>query len=105
MLHDLGVDDVEALFGDIPDSIRKNSALNLPPTRSEMETKVRVEDMLARNFSTRDVVSFLGGGVWAHYVPAAVDEIVSRSEFLTSYTPYQPEISQGMLRPSSNTRA
>ena len=92
MLHDLGLDGVEALFGDIPDSIRKKSALNLSPVRSELETKVRLEDMLSRNFSTRDVISFLGGGVWPHYVPAAVDEIVSRSEFLTSYTPYQPEI-------------
>jgi glycine dehydrogenase subunit 1 len=98
MLHDLGVDDVEALFGDIPDSIRKSSALNLARARSELETKVRVEDTLSRNFTTRDVVSFLGGGVWPHYVPAAVDEIASRSEFLTSYTPYQPEISQGMLQ-------
>jgi glycine dehydrogenase subunit 1 len=98
ILHDLGVHSVEALFGDIPDSIRKKSALNLPPFQSEMETKLRVEGLLSRNLSTRDVVSFLGGGVWPHYVPAAVDEIVSRSEFLTSYTPYQPEISQGMLQ-------
>ena len=98
MLHDLGVLDVEDLFSDIPDSIRKNSALNLPPAQSEIETKLKVEDLLSRNLSTRDIVSFLGGGVWPHYVPAAVDEIVSRSEFLTSYTPYQPEISQGMLQ-------
>jgi glycine dehydrogenase subunit 1 len=98
MLHDLGVHSVEALFGDIPDSIRNDSALNLPSTQSEMETKLRVEALLSRNLSTRDIVSFLGGGVWPHYVPAAVDEIVSRSEFLTSYTPYQPEISQGMLQ-------
>jgi glycine dehydrogenase subunit 1 len=98
MLHDLGVLDVEDLFSDIPGPIRKNSALNLPPTQSEIETKLKVEDLLSRNLSTRDVVSFLGGGVWPHHVPAAVDEIVSRSEFLTSYTPYQPEISQGMLQ-------
>jgi glycine dehydrogenase subunit 1 len=98
MLHDLGVLEVEDLFSDIPDSIRKKSALNLPPTQSEIETKLKVEDLLSRNLSTRDVISFLGGGVWPHHVPAAVDEIVSRSEFLTSYTPYQPEISQGMLQ-------
>jgi glycine dehydrogenase subunit 1 len=98
MLRDLGVLDVEDLFSDIPVSIRKNSALNLPATQSEIETKLKVEDLLSRNLSTRDVVSFLGGGVWPHHVPAAVDEIVSRSEFLTSYTPYQPEISQGMLQ-------
>jgi glycine dehydrogenase subunit 1 len=98
MLHDLGARYVEALFGDIPEPIRKSSTLNLPSARSEMETKRVVEDLLSRNLSTREVVSFLGGGVWPHYVPAAVDEIVSRSEFLTSYTPYQPEISQGMLQ-------
>jgi len=98
MLRELEVRDVQVLFGDIPESIRKNSILNLPPARSEMETKLKVEDLLSRNLSTRDVLSFLGGGVWPHYVPAAVDEIVSRSEFLTSYTPYQPEISQGMLQ-------
>jgi len=98
MLRELEVRDVEVLFGDIPESIRKNSILNLPSARSEMETKLEVEDLLASNLSTRDVVSFLGGGVWPHYVPAAVDEIVCRSEFLTSYTPYQPEISQGMLQ-------
>jgi len=98
MLRELEVRDVQVLFGDIPESIRKNSILNLPPAQSEMETKLKVEDLLSRNLSTRDVLSFLGGGVWPHYVPAAVDEIVSRSEFLTSYTPYQPEISQGMLQ-------
>ncbi len=98
MLHELGVHDVDAFFEDIPKSIKEDSALNLPPAISEMETRLRVENLLSRNLSTRDVVSFLGGGVWTHYVPAAVDEIVSRSEFLTSYTPYQPEISQGMLQ-------
>lgn len=98
MLQDLGIRDVDVLFGDIPESIRRNSILNLPPASSEMETRIKVECLLAANQSTRDVLSFLGGGVWPHYVPAAVDEIVSRSEFLTSYTPYQPEISQGMLQ-------
>jgi glycine dehydrogenase subunit 1 len=98
ILQDLGVHSVEAFFGDIPDSVRKKSALNLPCGQSEMETKRRVEALLSKNLSTRDVVSFLGGGVWPHHVPAAVDEIVSRSEFLTSYTPYQSEISQGMLQ-------
>jgi glycine dehydrogenase subunit 1 len=86
------------LFEDIPESIRKESILQLPASVSEMETRTRVEDLLSRNVSTREILSFLGGGLWPHYVPAAVDEIVSRSEFLTSYTPYQPEISQGMLQ-------
>jgi len=98
MLHEIGARDVEALFADIPESIRKNSPLKLHDSVSEMEARLQVEDLLSRNVSTRDITSFLGGGVWPHYVPAAVDEIVSRSEFLTSYTPYQPEISQGMLQ-------
>jgi len=98
MLKEVGFRDIHDLFADIPESIRKNSELQLPLSRSEMEARVQVEDLLSRNVSTRDVISFLGGGVWPHYVPAAVDEIVSRSEFLTSYTPYQPEISQGMLQ-------
>jgi len=98
MLREIGIRDIEALFADIPESIRKDSTLRLPGSRSEMETGVQVSGLLSKNISTRDVISFLGGGVWPHYVPAAVDEIVSRSEFITSYTPYQPEISQGMLQ-------
>lgn len=98
MLREIGVRDVNALFDDIPEAIRKNSTLQLPPSRSEMEARLQLEELLSRNLSTRETPSFLGGGVWPHYVPAAVDEIVSRSEFVTSYTPYQPEISQGLLQ-------
>jgi len=98
MLAEIGIGDLEDLFADIPESIRTNSTLHLPPSRSESEVRLQVEDLLSRNISTREMTSFLGGSVWPHYVPAAVDEIVSRSEFLTSYTPYQPEISQGMLQ-------
>jgi glycine dehydrogenase subunit 1 len=63
-----------------------------------MEVRRQIESLLNKNLSTRDLISFLGAGVWPHNVPAAVDAIVSRSEFLTSYTPYQPEVSQGMLQ-------
>lgn len=98
MLERTGLRDVEDLFADIPESVKMDSALRLSPSRSEAEVRLQVEELLSRNVSTREVISFLGGGVWPHYVPAAVDEIVSRSEFLTSYTPYQPEISQGMLQ-------
>jgi glycine dehydrogenase subunit 1 len=98
MLRDLGVPSVESLFGDIPEVIGKGSTLDLFLGRSEMDTRMTLDGLLSKNLSTRDVISFLGGGVWPHYVPAAVDEIVSRSEFLTSYTPYQPEISQGILQ-------
>jgi len=98
MLREIGVREVQALFSDIPESIRKNSTLQLPASKSEIEVRKQVEDLLSRNLSTKDITSFLGGGAWPHHVPAAVDEIVSRSEFITSYTPYQPEISQGMLQ-------
>ncbi|WP_455285870.1 aminomethyl-transferring glycine dehydrogenase subunit GcvPA [[Eubacterium] cellulosolvens] len=98
MLREIGVGDVQRFFDDIPETIKKNSILQLSAGKSEMEARLEVENLLSRNLSTKDVISFLGGGVWPHYVPAAVDEIVLRSEFITSYTPYQPEISQGMLQ-------
>lgn len=98
MLNEMGVATIEDLFKDIPPTIRAKSSLSIPLKLSEMEVRRRVESILSRNLSTRDIISFLGAGVWPHYVPAAVDAIVGRSEFLTSYTPYQPEISQGMLQ-------
>src|SRR5208337_1297288 len=78
--------------------IRSKAILDLPSRLSEAETRSRVERILTRNASTREITSFLGAGVWPHYVPAAVDALITRGEFLTSYTPYQPEISQGMLQ-------
>jgi glycine dehydrogenase subunit 1 len=98
LLEEIGVGSVEELFQDIPSSIRSNAKLDIPPKSSEMETRRYVEASLAKNQSTRDILSFLGAGVWPHHIPAAIDSIVSRGEFLTSYTPYQPEISQGMLQ-------
>lgn len=98
MLRDIGVGTLEELFKDIPSNIRSKADLAIPSKLSEMETKRHVEGLLSKNLSTRDMISFLGAGVWPHYVPAAVDAVVSRGEFLTSYTPYQPEISQGMLQ-------
>jgi glycine dehydrogenase subunit 1 len=98
MLRQTRVASVQAFFDDIPESIRRYSTLQLPPSKPEMDARREVEGILSTNRSTGEIVSFLGGGVWPHYVPAAVDEIVSRSEFLTSYTPYQAEISQGMLQ-------
>lgn len=98
MLSEIGLHSVEELFKDIPPSIRTRAGLLLPSMMSELETRRRVEAMLAKNLSTRDILSFLGGGVWPHHVPAAIDAITSRGEFLTSYTPYQPEISQGLLQ-------
>jgi glycine dehydrogenase subunit 1 len=98
LLSDIGAETIESLFEDIPSDIRAKAALAIPSKLSELEVRRHVEALLSKNHSTRDLLSFLGGGVWPHHVPAAVDAITSRGEFLTSYTPYQPEISQGMLQ-------
>src|SRR5208337_5515718 len=98
MLKEIGARTIEDLYKDIPHAVRTKSSLAIPSKLSEMEARRHVEGLLNKNLSTRDVLSFLGGGIWPHYVPAAIDAIISRGEFLTSYTPYQPEISQGMLQ-------
>ncbi|MEM1989567.1 MAG: glycine dehydrogenase, partial [Candidatus Bathyarchaeia archaeon] len=98
MMKDVGIEDIEDLFSDIDERIRLKKKLNLPKPLSELEVKREVEKILEKNRSFKDFVCFLGAGVWPHYVPSVVDEIALRSEFLTSYTPYQPEISQGMLQ-------
>ena len=98
MLHEIGVKSIDELFNDIPAELRSKAELPIMSKLSEMETRRYVEGLLSKNQSTRDILSFLGAGVWPHHVPAAIDAIISRGEFLTSYTPYQPEISQGMLQ-------
>ena len=94
----VGLDETEDLFSDIPIDIRLRRPLSIPGPLSELEVKIEAEKILERNRSVTEFTSFLGGGVWPHYVPIVVDEVSSRSEFLTSYTPYQPEISQGILQ-------
>jgi glycine dehydrogenase subunit 1 len=98
MLTEIGLTSIDELFADIPEAIRSKATLDIPARLSEVETRKRVESILSRNISTREMISFLGAGIWPHYVPAAVDALITRGEFLTSYTPYQPEISQGMLQ-------
>jgi len=98
MLREIGVASVDELFADIPAKIRLRRELKLPGPMSELEVKRHVQAMLARNRPFTQMPSFLGGGVWPHHIPAHVRELVRRSEFLTSYTPYQPEVSQGMLQ-------
>src|SRR5437588_584766 len=98
MLEAIGVESIEALFADIPDGLRLGHPLRLGPGLSEQEVYEELRALAARNVSTEDEVSFLGGGMYDHYVPALVDSIILRSEFLTPYTPYQPEISQGGLQ-------
>jgi len=98
MLGEIGLASIDELFLDIPGLIQSKAKLSIPPKLSEMEARKYVEALLAKNQSTRDLLSFLGAGIWPHHVPAAIDSVISRGEFLTSYTPYQPEISQGMLQ-------
>jgi glycine dehydrogenase subunit 1 len=98
MLAAIGVESIEDLFADIPEELRLESPLALGAGLSEQEVYDELRALAARNASTEDEISFLGGGMYDHYVPALVDSITSRSEFLTPYTPYQPEVSQGGLQ-------
>jgi glycine dehydrogenase subunit 1 len=98
MLEAIGVASIEDLFADIPPAVRLERALALDAGRSEQEVFEELRALAARNVSTDDEISFLGAGMYDHYVPALVDSIIERSEFLTPYTPYQPEVSQGTLQ-------
>jgi len=97
LLEALGLRSVEELFADIPRPVRVER-LDLPPGRSELEMRREFQALLGRNRPVSDHLSFLGAGLYQHFIPAAVKTIVGRSEFYSSYTPYQPEISQGMLQ-------
>lgn len=97
MLGEIGLGSAEELFDSIPQDLRLQGPLNTPAALSEIELLDRFEQMGARNAGARRI-SFLGGGAYSHYVPTIVDHIISRSEFFTAYTPYQPEISQGTLQ-------
>jgi len=98
MLQEIGIKNIDELYSDVPKQFRLKKKLNLPAALSEHEAREHVESLLSKNKTNRDMPIFLGAGCWPHHVPAAVDSIVQRTEFLTSYTPYQPEISQGMLQ-------
>ncbi len=98
MLETIGVKDVEALFAAIPDDRRFTGLLDLPPARSELELQRDINNMGWRNLGTSCAACFLGGGAYDHFVPAFIDQLISRGEFLTAYTPYQAEASQGALQ-------
>ncbi len=98
MLQVMGLESIEQLFEDVPAKVRLGRELDLPPALSEWELLRDVRAMASMNASTLSHSSFLGGGAYEHYIPAVVDAIVSRGEFLTAYTPYQPEMSQGLLQ-------
>jgi glycine dehydrogenase subunit 1 len=98
MLGAIGAGSLDDLFADIPDSVRLGRAIDLPQGRSEQDVNDHLSALAARNRHCDAEVSFLGAGMYDHYVPALIDNLLSRSEFLTPYTPYQPEISQGGLQ-------
>ncbi len=98
MLDAIGIDRIEALFGPVPEKLRLHRPLALPQGASEPEVLAELEGLAARNLHVDAADWFLGAGCYAHFVPSAVDAVVSRAEFTTSYTPYQAEISQGTLQ-------
>ena len=98
MLAKIGVSSLDDLFADIPENLRLGRPLDLPDGMSEQDVFDHLAELASRNRHTDEETTFLGAGMYDHYVPAIVDSIVQRSEFLTPYTPYQPEISQGGLQ-------
>jgi glycine dehydrogenase subunit 1 len=98
MLAAVGVQSIDALFADVPPAARLDGPVDLPKAMGELEVERAISAMAARNISVDSVPSFIGAGVYRHHIPAAVDHLIQRGEFLTSYTPYQPEISQGTLQ-------
>src|SRR5213596_3590584 len=98
MLAAIGVSSMEELFRDIPTAVRFGRELDLDPPLSEQELTRHLEELAARNVDTGRELSFLGAGIYDHYVPAVVDAVLQRGELLTAYTPYQPEMSQGVLQ-------
>jgi glycine dehydrogenase subunit 1 len=98
MLAAVGVSSVDELFRDIPEGMRLARELDLEPALSEPELVAHLTELAERNVDTGRELSFLGAGIYDHYVPAVVDAVLSRGEFLTAYTPYQPEMSQGVLQ-------
>ncbi len=96
MLREIGFSSIDDLFSDVPEGMVKE--FDLPEGKSEYEVFTEMNEILSRNKTVLDMPSFLGAGAYFHYVPAHVKYLIERSEFLTAYTPYQPEISQGMLQ-------
>jgi glycine dehydrogenase subunit 1 len=98
MLDAIGVASVDELFAGIPEGVRLGRALDLPAGLPQQAVEAHLRELAARNTSAEDELTFLGAGMYDHYVPAVIDMLVTRSEFLTPYTPYQPEVSQGGLQ-------
>jgi glycine dehydrogenase subunit 1 len=98
MLAAIGVSSIDDVFSDVPEAVRFGPSLALDPPLSEQELVEHLTELAELNAHTGAELSFLGAGIYDHYVPAVVDAVLSRGEFLTAYTPYQPEVSQGVLQ-------
>src|SRR5580765_849806 len=100
MLQAIGVSSIDELFSSLPAHIRHKGDFQLPKSKTEQELKSFFEPLSQRNPQSIDSqwLSFLGGGAYPHFVPTIVDSLASRGEFMTAYTPYQPEVSQGTLQ-------
>ncbi|GIO23152.1 aminomethyl-transferring glycine dehydrogenase subunit GcvPA [Oceanobacillus sp. J11TS1] len=98
MMDEIGIESTEELFADIPSHVRLKKEMKLKAPKSEYALTKELTALANKNTSTKDVVSFLGAGVYDHYIPSVVDHVISKSEFYTAYTPYQPEVSQGELQ-------
>jgi len=98
MLAAIGVSSVDELFEQIPSGVRFDRELDVPPALGEADLVRHLEELASRNVHMGAELSFLGAGIYDHYVPSVVDVVLSRGEFLTAYTPYQPEMSQGTLQ-------
>jgi len=98
MMARIGVESIDALFADLPPSARVDGFAGIPDAKSEFEVERELAGLAARNTAAGSVPFFVGAGAYRHHVPATVDHIIQRSEFLTAYTPYQPEIAQGTLQ-------
>jgi glycine dehydrogenase subunit 1 len=98
MLATIGVKSVDTLFADVPAAAQREGLVDLPRAMGELAVERRIAAMAAKNVAAGSVPFFLGGGAYRHHVPAAVDHLIQRGEFLTSYTPYQPELAQGTLQ-------
>ncbi|MEL6831105.1 MAG: glycine dehydrogenase, partial [Pseudomonadota bacterium] len=99
MLSTIGANSVEDFFADVPETARVEGVIaDLPPFQSELAVERHLKTLAARNTNAEDIPFFVGGGAYRHHIPASVDMIIQRSEFLTTYTPYQPEIAQGTLQ-------
>jgi glycine dehydrogenase subunit 1 len=98
MLEAIGVDSMDELFAQIPAGVRLDRELDVPPALGEADLVRHLQELASQNVHTGAELSFLGAGIYDHYVPSVVDVVLSRGEFLTAYTPYQPEMSQGTLQ-------